>query len=113
MATIAITLPKNLRAKLGEAGAQEFVAILNQINTAQLEEMERLNGRTFEKFQHELTHTRELLSNQIERLSIEFDKKVSRTARRSHKMDVHLLVHDYPQHCCWLYFEIGNSVLAT
>lgn len=38
MATIAVTLPKNLRTKLGEAGAQEFVAILNQINTAQLEE---------------------------------------------------------------------------
>jgi hypothetical protein len=77
MATIAITVPKNLRAKLGEAGSQEFVALLNQINTAQLEEMERLNGRTFEKFQHELDRTRETLSNQIEKLGIEFDKKLA------------------------------------
>ena len=67
MATIAITVPKNLREKLGDEGAQEFVSVLNQINTAQLEEMERLNGRTFEKFQQELAHTRDLLSNQIER----------------------------------------------
>jgi len=29
--------------------------------------MERLNGRRFEKFQQELAHTRDLLSNQIER----------------------------------------------
>jgi len=77
MATIAITVSKNLRDKLGEEGAQEFVSILNQINTAQVDEMERLNGRTFEKFQHELAHTRELLSNQIERLNIEFDKKLA------------------------------------
>jgi hypothetical protein len=63
MATIAITLPKNLREKLGDEGAQEFVSILNQINTAQIEEMERLNGRTFEKFQQELAHTRDLLSS--------------------------------------------------
>ncbi len=81
MATIAITVPKNLRAKLGEAGAQEFVAIINQINTAQIEEMERLNGRTLEKFQHELAHTRELLINQIERLAVAFDQKL--TAQRS------------------------------
>lgn len=34
MATSAITVSKNLREKLGEDGAQEFVSILNQINTA-------------------------------------------------------------------------------
>ncbi len=55
------------------------MAILNQIKIAQLEEMERMNGCTFEKFQQELLHTRELLVNQIERseerLRTEFDKK--------------------------------------
>ncbi|MDZ7289067.1 MAG: hypothetical protein ONB44_15450 [candidate division KSB1 bacterium] len=63
MATIAITISKNLREKLGEEGTQEFVSILNQINTAQLEEMERLNGRTFEKFQQEL----KLLSSELDK----------------------------------------------
>jgi hypothetical protein len=81
MATIAINISKNLREKLGEDGTQEFVSILNQLNSAQVEEMERLNGRTFEKFQQELVHTRELLQNQIERfaemLRNEFDKKLA------------------------------------
>jgi len=77
MATIAVTVSKNLREKLGDEGAQDFVSLLNQINTAQADEMERLNGRTFEKFQHELVHTRELLSKQIEQLGIEFDKKLA------------------------------------
>jgi hypothetical protein len=63
MATIAITVSKNLREKLGEEGTQEFVSLLNQINTAQLEEMERLNGRTFEKFQQEL----KLLSSELDK----------------------------------------------
>jgi bifunctional DNA-binding transcriptional regulator/antitoxin component of YhaV-PrlF toxin-antitoxin module len=67
MATIAITIPKNLREKLGEDGTQEFVSILNQINAAQLEEMERLNGRTFEKFQQEIRHNRELISGEIDK----------------------------------------------
>jgi len=70
MATIAITIPKNLREKLGEEGTQEFVSLLNQINSAQQEDMERLNGRAFEKFQQELVHTRELMSH-------EFDKKLA------------------------------------
>jgi hypothetical protein len=81
MATIAINISKNPREKLGEDGTQEFVSILNQLNSAQVEEMERLNGRTFEKFQQELVHTRELLQNQIERfaemLRNEFDKKLA------------------------------------
>jgi hypothetical protein len=81
MATIAITISKNLREKLGEEGTQEFVSLLNEINSAQQEDMERLNGRTFEKFQQELVHTRELLQNQIERfaemLRNEFDKKLA------------------------------------
>ncbi|MDZ7363276.1 MAG: hypothetical protein ONB46_21535 [candidate division KSB1 bacterium] len=67
MATIAINISKNLRDKLGEEGVQEFVSILNPINTTQVEAMERLNGRTYEKFQQELTHNRELLASQIER----------------------------------------------
>lgn len=78
MATIAITVPKNLREKLGDEGAQEFVSILNQINTAQLEEMERLNGRTFEKFQQELAHTRDSLISQIERS----DERLKQTEER-------------------------------
>jgi hypothetical protein len=68
MATIAINVSKNLREKLGEEGTQEFISVLNQINSAQLEEMERLNGRLFEKFQQALAHTRDLLSSQIERV---------------------------------------------
>jgi hypothetical protein len=68
MATIAITVSKNLRDRLGEEGVQEFVSILNQINTTQMEEMERLNGRTYEKFQRELAHHRELLSSQIDHI---------------------------------------------
>jgi hypothetical protein len=67
MATIAITIPKNLREKLGEDGTQEFASIPNQINAAQLEEMERLNGRTFEKFQQEIRHNRELISGEIDK----------------------------------------------
>jgi hypothetical protein len=43
--------------------------------------MERLNGRTYERFQQDLTHTRELLGNQIERseerLRGELDKKLA------------------------------------
>ncbi|MGH7454021.1 MAG: LA_3696 family protein [bacterium] len=81
MATIAITVSKNLREKLGEDGTQEFVSLLNQISSSQLDEMDRLNGRTFEKFQQEHVHTRELLQNQIERfaemLRSEFDKKLA------------------------------------
>jgi hypothetical protein len=81
MATIAINISKNLRERLGEDGTQEFVSILNQINTAQMEEMERLNARNFERFQQELVHTRELLSSQIkqfaEQLRAEFDKKLA------------------------------------
>jgi hypothetical protein len=49
MAMIAITVSKNLR----EDGTQEFVSLLNQISSSQLDEMDRLNGRTFEKFQQE------------------------------------------------------------
>lgn len=81
MATIAINISKNLREKLGEEGVQEFVSILNQMNTAQVDEMERLNGRTYEKFQRDLTQNRELLSSQIdrveERLRGETDKKAA------------------------------------
>ncbi len=68
MATIAINISKNLREKLGEEGVQEFVSILNQMNTAQVDEMERLNGRTYEKFQRDLAHNRELLSAQIDQV---------------------------------------------
>jgi hypothetical protein len=79
MATAAITVSKIPREKLGEDGTQKFVSILNQINTAQLEEVQRLNGRMFERFQQELVHARELLDSRIERseerLRIEFDKK--------------------------------------
>ncbi|MDZ7288549.1 MAG: hypothetical protein ONB44_02405 [candidate division KSB1 bacterium] len=77
MATIAIPISKNLHERLGDEGTQEIVSILNQINTAQLEEMERLNGRTFEKFQQELALVREQLGNQIERVSLAFDKKLA------------------------------------
>lgn len=82
MATIAITVPKNLREKLGEEGSQEFVSILNQINTAQVEEMERLNGRTFEKFQQELAHTRDQLSSQIERVDERFRGEIKQLEER-------------------------------
>jgi len=67
MATLAINISKNLREKLGEDGTQEFVSLLNQINSAQQEDMERLNGRTFEKFQQELVHARELISGEIDK----------------------------------------------
>jgi hypothetical protein len=77
MATIALSVGKNLREKLGEEGTQEFISILNQMNTAQLEELERSNSRMFEKFQHELALSREQLGNQIDRLGITFDKKLA------------------------------------
>ena len=67
MATIAIDISKHIREKLGEEGAQEFISIINQFNTAQVEEMERLNGRTFEKLQHEIKHTREQISSEIDK----------------------------------------------
>lgn len=67
MATIAVNISKNLREKLGEEGTQEFVSLLNQINSAQQEDLERLNGRTFEKFQQEIGHTRELISHEIDK----------------------------------------------
>ncbi len=66
MATVAINITKNLREKLGDEGSEELVQILNQINAAQIAEMERLNGQTFEKFQTELSKTREILEAKIE-----------------------------------------------
>ncbi len=84
MATIAINVSKNLRERLGEEGVQEFVSILNQINTTQMEEMERLNGRTYEKFQRELTHNRELLSSQIERVDERLSGEIKQSEERLH-----------------------------
>lgn len=81
MATIAITVSKNLREKLGEEGTQEFVSVLNQTNSAHLEEMERQNDRIFERFQQEMRHTRSEIINLLERieerLRMEFDKKLA------------------------------------
>jgi len=82
MATIAINISKNLRDKLGEEGVQEFVSILNQINTTQTEEMERLNGRTYEKFQRELAHHRELLSSQIDHIGERLGGEIRQSEER-------------------------------
>lgn len=51
------------------------------MNMAQADAMERLNGRTYEKFQRDLAQNRELLSSPIdrveERLPGETDKKAA------------------------------------
>lgn len=98
MATIALSVGKNLREKLGEEGTQEFISILNQMNTAQLEELERSNGRMFEKFQQELAHTRDLLTSQIvrseERLRAEFDLKLAVVESRFAQLDTKFATFD-------------------
>jgi hypothetical protein len=112
MATIAINISKNPRDKFGEEGVQEFVSILNQIKTTQMEEMERLNGRTYEKFQRELTHHRELLSSQIDHIGERLGGEIKQSEERRRGEFDKKLAEQHANLIKWMFIFWSTTIIT-